>query len=184
MRLLPLAGPGVEGAEPQVAMRLQRAHAEFLGQGEGLAVVGGGLVDVRGLAMHGDLAEEPAGMRLVAAARVGTGEFEEASGQRTRLVHAADEEQGLAQLGEHERMEDQRLPVATRSSIWSKVVRDVARPARAYAALKREAVMGKNAGCWRSGRAPGSVRARGSPCGRPLGGGRANQHEYSAPAIL
>jgi hypothetical protein len=44
LRLLPLAGLGVEGAESQVAMRLQRAHAQFLGQGQGLAVVGGGLL--------------------------------------------------------------------------------------------------------------------------------------------
>ena len=45
-------------------------------------------------------------MRLVAASSLGAVELEEASGQRARLVHAADEEQGLAQLGEHERMED------------------------------------------------------------------------------
>ena len=65
--LLPLPGPGVEGAEPQVAMRLQWAHAQFLSQGEGLTVVGGGLGDIRGSAMRGDLAEEAQGMRLVAA---------------------------------------------------------------------------------------------------------------------
>ena len=34
------------------------------------------------------------------------GELKETFGERTRLVHAADEEQGLAQLGEHERMEE------------------------------------------------------------------------------
>ena len=45
-------------------------------------------------------------MRLVAASCVGAGEFEEAPGERARLVHAADEEQGLAQLGEHECMEE------------------------------------------------------------------------------
>ena len=58
MCLLPLAGLGVEGAETQVTMRLQRAHANLLGQGESLAVLGGGLVDVWGLATHGDLAKE------------------------------------------------------------------------------------------------------------------------------
>jgi hypothetical protein len=42
-------------------MRLQRTHADLLSQGKGLAVVGFGLVDVRGLATPGDLAEEPAG---------------------------------------------------------------------------------------------------------------------------
>lgn len=60
--------------------------------------------------MHGDLAEEPVGKRLVAASCVGTRKFEEAPGQRARLVHAADEEQGLAQLGEHQGMEEQEAP--------------------------------------------------------------------------
>ena len=49
-------------------------------------------------------------MCLVAAPRMDAVEFEEASGKRARLVHAADEEQGLAQLGEHERMEDHAAP--------------------------------------------------------------------------
>ena len=86
-------------------------------------------------------------MRLVAASCVGAGEIEEASGKRTCLVHAADEEQGLAQLGEHEGMEEQRRPVATRSSTWSRSGRaSAARPARAYAAPKMAAVRGTNSG--------------------------------------
>jgi hypothetical protein len=52
-------------------MRPEWAHAEFLGQGEGLAVLGGSLVDARGLATPGDLAEEPIGVRLVATPGVG-----------------------------------------------------------------------------------------------------------------
>jgi hypothetical protein len=40
-------------------MRLQRAHAQLVGQGKGLAVVGFGLVDVQRLATPGDLAKEP-----------------------------------------------------------------------------------------------------------------------------
>ena len=110
MRLLSLAGPGVEGAETEVAVRLQRAHAEFLGQGEGLVVVGGGLVDVWGLATHDDVAEKPVGMRLVAGSCVRAGDIEEAFGERARLVHAANEEQGLAQCGEHEGMAEHAVP--------------------------------------------------------------------------
>ena len=49
-------------------------------------------------------------MRLVAASRVRAGEVEQAFGKRARLVHAADEEQGLAQLCEHERREDHGAP--------------------------------------------------------------------------
>jgi hypothetical protein len=39
-------------------MRLERAHAGILGQGEGLVAMGG-LVDVRGRAMRGDVTEGP-----------------------------------------------------------------------------------------------------------------------------
>ena len=51
--LLPLAGRGVQRAKTIVTVGLQRAHTHLLSQGEGLAVMGGGLVDVRGIAMHG-----------------------------------------------------------------------------------------------------------------------------------
>ena len=40
VRLLPLACPGVQCTEAEVAVRLERMHAEFLGQGQGLTVVG------------------------------------------------------------------------------------------------------------------------------------------------
>ena len=39
---------GIQRAEAAVAVGLERAHAEFFGQGEGLVVVGFGLRDVRG----------------------------------------------------------------------------------------------------------------------------------------
>jgi hypothetical protein len=39
-RLLPLACSGIHCAEAEVAVRLERAHTECFGQGEGLAVVG------------------------------------------------------------------------------------------------------------------------------------------------
>ena len=44
--LLPLAGRGVQRAKAQVAVGLERAHAEFLGQGQGLLVVGFGLCGI------------------------------------------------------------------------------------------------------------------------------------------
>ena len=110
MRLLSLAGSGIKGAKTQVAMRLERAHAELFCQRQGLAVGGFGLVDVQGLAVPGNIAEETAGMRLVTASWVGAGEFEEALGKCARLVHAADEEQGLAQLGEHKLMGEHTVP--------------------------------------------------------------------------
>ena len=56
--LFPLAYRGIQSAEAPVAVGLERTHAECLGRGEGLAVVSGGLVDARGNAMRGDVAEE------------------------------------------------------------------------------------------------------------------------------
>ena len=64
--LLLLAGLGIQRAEAPVAVGLERAHAELLGQGEGLAVVGFGLLDLRGIALRRNLAEEPQGICLVA----------------------------------------------------------------------------------------------------------------------
>ena len=45
-------------------------------------------------------------MRLVAMPGVGVGELEETFGEGACLVHAADEQTRLAQLGEHQRMEE------------------------------------------------------------------------------
>ena len=57
-----------------MAVGLERAHAEFLGQGEGLLVVGFGRLDLRGLALRRNVAEEAQGIRLVAPFLVLTGE--------------------------------------------------------------------------------------------------------------
>jgi hypothetical protein len=80
MRLLPLASLGIEGAETQVAVGLKWAHAEFLGQSQGLVVVASSLINVRGVATHSNLAQETVGIRLVAASCVGAGDLEELSG--------------------------------------------------------------------------------------------------------
>ena len=46
-------------------MGLERPHAELIRQGQGLPVVGFSGRDLRRLAMRGNLAEEPQGIRLV-----------------------------------------------------------------------------------------------------------------------
>src|SRR5215475_6681634 len=46
----------IQGAKATVAVGLERTHAEFLSQGEGLMVVDFGLLDVRGRAMCCDVA--------------------------------------------------------------------------------------------------------------------------------
>jgi hypothetical protein len=70
--LLSLASLRVEGAETEVAVRLQRTHAEFLGQGEGLAVVSFGGLDFWRFPLCGNVTEETQGIRLVSPFLVGT----------------------------------------------------------------------------------------------------------------
>src|SRR5919108_4274955 len=70
------------------------------------AVVSCGLVDCRGITTCGNLAEETEGMGLVAAPGVRAREIEEASGTCARLLSVTDEDEGLAQLGEYEFIEE------------------------------------------------------------------------------
>lgn len=72
--LLPLTSRGVQGAEAEVTVGLERTHAEILGQGKGLAVVGFSRLDIRGVAMNGDAAEQSPGIRLVALLLLGLGD--------------------------------------------------------------------------------------------------------------
>jgi len=58
MRLLLLADRGIQCAEAAVAVGLERPHAEFLGQGEGLLVVGRSCSDLRRLARRSNASEE------------------------------------------------------------------------------------------------------------------------------
>ena len=48
----------IQSAEAAVAVGLERAHAQLLGQGEGLAVVGFGQLGLWGLALHRNVAKE------------------------------------------------------------------------------------------------------------------------------
>src|SRR5262245_4561205 len=59
MRKLHPSSLAIQGAEAPVAMGLKRAHAERLGQGEGLAVVGCSGLDLWGIVTRMALAEEP-----------------------------------------------------------------------------------------------------------------------------
>jgi hypothetical protein len=72
--LLPLAKRGIQCAEAEVAVRLERAHPQFFGQGEGLAVVISSLIALWGLTPRRNLTEEAQGIRLVTAFLVRTGE--------------------------------------------------------------------------------------------------------------
>ena len=65
--LLTTAGLAVQPAQPVVAVGHERAHAEFLGQGQGLLVVGFGLRDIGGIGVGMDGAKLVQRERLVPA---------------------------------------------------------------------------------------------------------------------
>jgi len=81
----------VQCAETQVTVRLQWAHAEFLGQGEGGLIVGLGLRDLRRLAPCCDVAEQAQGIRLVASFLVHAGECQGTFREGVRLLQAVSQ---------------------------------------------------------------------------------------------
>jgi hypothetical protein len=83
--LLPLAELRRQGPKAIVAVGLEWAHAQLLGQGDGLAVMGLRFLDPSGIAMRSDVAEETVGMRLVATSYMGMGELKEAFCKCARL---------------------------------------------------------------------------------------------------
>ena len=87
----------VELAEPQVAVGHKGAHAQFVGQRQGLAVVLFGTLHFSGIAMRGDLAEEPLTPRLMPPFPVVTSEIERAQTLRPGVVDPAGPEIGLAE---------------------------------------------------------------------------------------
>jgi hypothetical protein len=92
MGLLPLADLDVQNAEAEVTVRLERTHAELLGQGEGLAVVGFSGFDLWGIAVRMELAEEPQGVGFVAPLLMGPGELQDALRLGVRLVQPASQQ--------------------------------------------------------------------------------------------
>ena len=107
-----------------MAVRLEWAHAEFLGQGQGLAVGGFGRRHVRRVTMHGNLTEEPQGPRLLAPPVVLPGVREHPLCQPVGLLHTPRAE---ISLPTGDRTEGQAFP----STCPSKARASVARPARA-----------------------------------------------------
>jgi hypothetical protein len=67
----------------------ERAHAEFLGQGDGLTVVCCGLIDLRGIAVCRNVAEKVQGICLIATFLVGTRQLQGTPGQLGGLVQTA-----------------------------------------------------------------------------------------------
>jgi hypothetical protein len=76
-----LARRGIQHAEAPVAVGLERAHAEVVGQGEGLAVIVFGLLARQRLAPRRNRAEEAQSICLVAPFLVRTGMRQRTLGQ-------------------------------------------------------------------------------------------------------
>ena len=162
--LLPPSRLGIQGAETQVAVGLERAHAELLGQGEGLPVVGFGLFDFRGIAMCRNVAEEAQGIGLVAAFLVGTGSASARIGESLRLLQATGQQLCLAQGDDAERLESSSpMVIACSIACVSSGMASVTRPARVYAAPRAQPLGGNRTGSPRPDRCPRHVRAGGAP---------------------
>ena len=90
---------------------MERAHAELVGQGEGLLVVVFGRVALRRLTPRRNVAEEAQGIRLVAPFLVLMGERQRTLGEGVRLLQAAGQQLRLPQGEATERLIDQPYPL-------------------------------------------------------------------------
>jgi len=91
-------------------MRLERAHAEFRGQGEGLAVVTCGWLNLWGRLARRTLTQEPQSPGLGAALLVLEGEVNRLRGALVRRLQAASQQIGLTEPGDHERQPPRSAP--------------------------------------------------------------------------
>src|SRR5262249_56176150 len=80
-----------------MAVRLERAHAEYLGQSKSLTVMGCGQLDFWRIAMGGNLAQEAQGRCLAPALLMLTGGRQRALGERVRALQAAGQQMRFSQ---------------------------------------------------------------------------------------
>ena len=85
-------------------MGLERAHAQLLGQGQGLTVRDFGLLDIRRIVMRSDLAEESVDPRLVSPFFVRSGEIEGTLRAPDCIIRSLGEFICLTEPGDLERM--------------------------------------------------------------------------------
>ena len=92
-----IAGAPIQFSQTDVAMRDERAHAEFFSEGESLAIVVFRLPDIKGIFARRDLAEEPKSVRLVSSLFVLTGETQGALCGGTGIRFPPGQQIGFAQ---------------------------------------------------------------------------------------
>ena len=143
--LLRLTSRGIEGAEAAVAVRHERAHAKFFGQGAGLLVMGCGVCNCRRLPLRRNVAEEAQSIRLVAALLVLAGLRQRPFGEGVCLLQVASQQLRLPQGETTEQLCRCAIPVAVVRSIAcvSSDTASTTRPPRVYAAPKVAAISGK-----------------------------------------
>ena len=95
--LLSAPYPPVQFAQTNVAMRDERAHAEFFSEGESLAIVVFRLADIKGIFARCDLAKEPKSVRFVYSLFVLTGETQGALCGGTGIRFPPGQQIGFAQ---------------------------------------------------------------------------------------
>jgi hypothetical protein len=94
----------IEAAKAEAAVGLEGEHAEFFSQGNGLAVVVFGWLDLWGITMCGDRTKETQGVCLVPAFLMGTGKIESSPGKVVGLLQATGQQIALAQRGNPQRL--------------------------------------------------------------------------------
>ena len=104
VRLLLLASPAVELAEPEVAVGDERAHPELVGERHGPTVRSLSFLHLQGIAMQGDLAEEAERPRLESSLLLRSRNIERTSGEFHRVIRSPGEQIRLAQHADPERM--------------------------------------------------------------------------------
>ena len=100
-----MARLSIQRAETSIAVGLERARPQLLGQGEGLVVIGFGLIVLRGFALRRNLAQEVQGICLMAPFLMLAGKRQCTFGVGKRLIPMAGERQGLPEGETTERLE-------------------------------------------------------------------------------
>jgi hypothetical protein len=98
--MLLLADRGIQSAEAPVAVGLERAHAEFVGQGEGLEVVGLGLLSIGGISVGIDNAKLVQRVRLVSACLLLPSQVKRLAGVPPGLLAASRQPTDLTEPGD------------------------------------------------------------------------------------
>ena len=171
--LLPLAGRGIQRAEAAVAVGLERAHAEFLGQGQGLLVVGFGLRGIGGIGVGMDDAKLVQRERLVPAFLVLPGQVERLARVLPGLLAASRQTTDLAEPCDPEGMTLQRARADTfadRLLQQRAPLREAPLERRGIAQARRDQCA-TSPGCRRHDRGPGPAPTPGWRAPGPLGRG-------------